>query len=139
MFCPNCGKDCGDGKFCSECGTQLQQSAKTDAQQMEWKVGMACPHCGGTKLEGNCCAFCGAQLMLEEYSKQAMDLNDYFDLYNPDRTKAIKALREHTGIGLIEAKKLIDQVFDKRLGQTNNNDLSTAWNNLKTAIKNSWS
>lgn len=24
MFCPNCGKDCGDAKFCSECGTKLE-------------------------------------------------------------------------------------------------------------------
>jgi hypothetical protein len=23
MFCPNCGKDCKDAKFCSECGTRL--------------------------------------------------------------------------------------------------------------------
>ncbi len=23
MFCPNCGKDCGEFKFCPECGTQL--------------------------------------------------------------------------------------------------------------------
>ncbi len=77
MFCPNCGKDCGNGKFCAECGTQVQQSAKTDAQQTEWKVGMACPHCGGTKLEGIYCAFCGSQLILEEYSAQTIDSNDY--------------------------------------------------------------
>ena len=24
MFCPNCGKDCGEFKFCPECGTQLE-------------------------------------------------------------------------------------------------------------------
>lgn len=24
MFCPNCGKDCGNAKFCPECGTNLQ-------------------------------------------------------------------------------------------------------------------
>lgn len=24
MFCPNCGKDCGNAKFCSECGTKLE-------------------------------------------------------------------------------------------------------------------
>lgn len=23
MFCPNCGKDCGEFKFCPECGTRL--------------------------------------------------------------------------------------------------------------------
>ena len=26
MFCPNCGKDCGDAKFCSECGQKLQNT-----------------------------------------------------------------------------------------------------------------
>lgn len=24
MFCPNCGNDCGDAKFCSECGWDLR-------------------------------------------------------------------------------------------------------------------
>lgn len=63
MFCPNCGNNCGDARFCSSCGTQLQQAAPT-AQVGEWKVGMPCPQCGGTKLDGDCCAFCGAQLIL---------------------------------------------------------------------------
>ncbi len=33
MFCPNCGNDCGDAKFCSECGTKLdvQVSAPIDS------------------------------------------------------------------------------------------------------------
>ena len=77
MFCPNCGKDCGDGKFCSECGTQLQQSAKKDTQQTEWKVGMACPHCGGTKLEGIYCAFCGAQLIADLQSTETEEEDSY--------------------------------------------------------------
>ncbi len=25
MFCPNCGQDCGNANFCSQCGTQLTQ------------------------------------------------------------------------------------------------------------------
>lgn len=25
MFCPNCGNNCGDAKFCTECGTKLHQ------------------------------------------------------------------------------------------------------------------
>ena len=27
MFCPSCGKDCGDAKFCSECGQNLRNVA----------------------------------------------------------------------------------------------------------------
>jgi len=26
MFCPNCGNDCGDAKFCSECGENLRNN-----------------------------------------------------------------------------------------------------------------
>jgi hypothetical protein len=36
MFCPNCGQDCGDAKFCSECGQNLRKCSKkpkTDPQK----------------------------------------------------------------------------------------------------------
>lgn len=62
MFCPNCGRDCGNDRFCGSCGTKLNQDA---AQSAVWSVGQPCPHCGGTKLEGNHCAFCGAQLKVD--------------------------------------------------------------------------
>ena len=68
MFCPNCGKDSGDFKFCPHCGTKIPAAEPSAA----WSVGMPCPHCGGTKLDGKNCAFCGAQLMKntsdDEYS-----------------------------------------------------------------------
>lgn len=34
MFCPNCGNDCGNAKFCSECGTKLNSnnSVKPDLE-----------------------------------------------------------------------------------------------------------
>lgn len=63
MFCPNCGKDCQDARFCTPCGTNLQNDESLQAHQTAWSVGMPCPHCGGTKLEGQNCAFCGAQLL----------------------------------------------------------------------------
>lgn len=59
MFCPNCGNDCGEAKFCVKCDTKIEQVEKNTV----WSVGMPCPHCGGTQLEGNNCAFCGAQLL----------------------------------------------------------------------------
>lgn len=31
MFCPNCGKDCGDAKFCSECGQDLRSANEVAA------------------------------------------------------------------------------------------------------------
>ena len=62
MYCPNCGNDCGDDRFCVKCGTELsREEKKTEA----WTVGMPCPHCGGTQLDGRSCAFCGAQLVTD--------------------------------------------------------------------------
>lgn len=61
MFCPNCGKDCGSAKFCTGCGTKIEENA---GHSGAWSVGQPCPHCGGTKLDGDHCAFCGAQLVV---------------------------------------------------------------------------
>lgn len=58
MFCHNCGKDCGEFRFCPYCGTQLQHkdNRQTDKKQA---AGMPCPSCGGTVVENGHCAFCG--------------------------------------------------------------------------------
>lgn len=32
MFCPNCGHDCGEYRFCSQCGTQIRDYTVTGAQ-----------------------------------------------------------------------------------------------------------
>lgn len=32
MFCPNCGQDCGEYRFCSRCGTQIRDYTVTEAQ-----------------------------------------------------------------------------------------------------------
>ena len=43
LFCPNCGKDCGDAKFCSECGQALRSTnevAAMDAKIPEPPVGI---------------------------------------------------------------------------------------------------
>ena len=61
MFYPNCGKNCGDAKFCVSCGAKVQQAARA----AHWHIGMPCPNCGGNKLDGKYCAFCGTQLLLE--------------------------------------------------------------------------
>ena len=34
MFCPNCGKDCGNGKFCAECGQRIDLSDNIEATGM---------------------------------------------------------------------------------------------------------
>lgn len=62
MFCTNCGKDCGDFKFCPNCGTQVQSVADRESKQEAWSVGMPCPYCGGMEIKNGCCAFCGVKL-----------------------------------------------------------------------------
>lgn len=60
MYCPNCGKDCGSAKFCTGCGTKLEENiAQSAARAAEQR----CPHCGGTQMDGDKCAFCGALLV----------------------------------------------------------------------------
>ena len=73
MYCPNCGKDCGNSNFCPNCGKKLSvQPAAPSA----WAPGMACPHCGGTKLDGKNCAFCGAVLVVDP---PAISTSNVFD------------------------------------------------------------
>ena len=73
MYCPNCGNDCGDARFCVKCGTELsREEKKTEA----WTVGMPCPHCGGTQLDGRSCAFCGAQLMFDSLHETVIPVHD---------------------------------------------------------------
>ena len=89
MFCPKCGNNCGDNRFCGRCGAQVQMATEQQPQQIAWVAGMACPHCGGTKLEGNNCAFCGAQLiadMPEEYVQRDEYDGFPFGAYNGYRS-----------------------------------------------------
>ena len=44
--------------------------------------------------------------------KAASDLDRYYHQYKPDREAAMTALRIDTGIELLEAKKIIDLLFD---------------------------
>ena len=78
MFCPNCGNNCGDARFCLSCGTKLPQAAVPATQSGEWKVGMPCPNCGATKLEGDCCAFCGTKLQQQmNHPKETLNKVEY--------------------------------------------------------------
>ena len=140
MFCPNCGKDCGSAKFCASCGTKVQQVVESKSQTSEWKIGMPCPHCGGLRLNGNHCAFCGVQLLLNSFASDASfekntNIEEYFDKYKTSRVKAIKALRKDTGMDLIHAKKMIDQLFDQCLGESHDKDLLVAGKNVKDALR----
>lgn len=57
----------------------------------------------------------GSQPSLNPVPKKnghAPSLDYYYRRYNPSRTEAIMALRRDTGMGLVEAKKCIDYIFD---------------------------
>ena len=58
MFCPNCGKDCGEFKFCPECGRVLQdnganQMAENRKKQMQAEGEVYCPKCLSRKYTAN--------------------------------------------------------------------------------------
>ena len=57
MFCPNCGNDCGNARFCVRCGAKVEAKMPTT-----WFPGIPCPFCGGTQQENGVCLFCGAHL-----------------------------------------------------------------------------
>lgn len=78
------------------------------------------------------CPNCGA--VLTKSSTKEPCLEDYYFRYQPSRLKAIKALRRDTGLGLVEAKEIIDQLFDKKSGITGKT-VSGAWQILKDSIK----
>ena len=149
MYCPNCGNDCGDARFCVKCGTELSREEK----KMEvWTVGMPCPHCGGTQLDGRSCAFCGAQLVMnigsetihkeEKTPLSKINLDEYCVKYWPNRVAAIKALNAASGIGIVAAKAKIDEAFDSYEASSSqtakDTELSAARRNLKQALKSLW-
>lgn len=38
MICPNCGKDCRNANFCSECGTSLKQKPQTEKVEKDYST-----------------------------------------------------------------------------------------------------
>ena len=48
MFCPNCGRDCGDARFCSACGTQVQQGSSNQSSAQENRI--RCPWCSSLSV-----------------------------------------------------------------------------------------
>lgn len=81
MFCPNCGNDCGDANFCSNCGCNLKGAVvtvSTSDNAPDEKAEMARRY--------------------EKYKKR-------------DKMGAIAAFRKDTGVSLDEAIKTIDELF----------------------------
>lgn len=58
MFCPNCGRDCGEDRFCVACGTRIPREMEMVREQMP------CSHYEGNETAEGCCAYGG-----EKHSK----------------------------------------------------------------------
>ncbi len=80
MFCPNCGNNCGDANFCSNCGCNLKGTAATVQP-------------------------------FDNVSNGKAEMSRRYGKYMPNKLAAIKALREDTGMGLKDAKDVIEDLF----------------------------
>lgn len=58
MFCPSCGQDCGEYRFCSQCGRELQANATEQTfedrkKQLQEEGAIYCPECLSTSYTAN--------------------------------------------------------------------------------------
>ena len=96
---------------------------------------MICPYCDSVITEvpnSGVCPRCGG--LMSSIVEKRTKLEDYYHRYKPNRRKAIKALCEDTGMGVVEAKKMIDQVFGELSGELHE-DISLSWKILKDLFK----
>lgn len=73
MYCPNCGIDVGESKFCSECGTKINSNiSKISVSDSGVKfVPAKCTNCGGAlqvnpTQEAAICPFCNQPYIIEK-------------------------------------------------------------------------
>ena len=76
---------------------------------------MFCPKCG-TSAETNYCPNCGCDLRniaksLNSKAKESTNKYDVYMRYYPDKLAAIRALRIDTGMGFVEANRIINDLF----------------------------
>lgn len=90
MFCPNCGNNCADANFCSNCGIKLCHTVEADRTQ-------------GNK---------------PSTPMNIPNLDTYYQRFYPNKIDAISALRIDTGMGFREAYKCIDFVFAQHHKET---------------------
>lgn len=102
---------------------------------------MFCSNCGRDCGDVEICKQCSRQAspLLQQKENTVTthtgprDLMYYFEQYQPNRPAAIKALRKDTNMSLIEAKRLIDQLFDEQTNKSGRS-IPSAAQNLKFAI-----
>lgn len=80
---------------------------------------MFCPNCGNNCGDANFCPNCGCNLKgtvitvstADNVPDERTEMIQRYEKYMPNKLAAIKALREDTGMGLKEAKEIIDELF----------------------------
>ena len=100
---------------------------------------MFCPMCGNDCGGAKFCSECGYDLRLGNPAEEsavpaaspAINMDDYFQRFHPNRIAAIKALSREAGIDIKQAKKLVDEGFDQRQKQLYASDPSAASRDLK--------
>jgi len=83
MFCSNCGKEV-DGNFCSNCGNKIEDSSN---DMVEAEESLTCIN--GVNV----------------------DLSEIMKINGKNKINAIKDLKNLTGVGLREAKSIIDDFY----------------------------
>ena len=87
---------------------------------------MFCPNCGHNCGDANFCSNCGRSLKdvsvevltdSQPTDKRA-DMILRYGQYMPNRLEAIRVLRQDTGMGLLEAKQTIDELFGEESEST---------------------
>lgn len=84
---------------------------------------MFCPNCGNNCGNANFCANCGRELKRNVVTVPAADnavdkraeMVRRYERYMPDRLEAIRVLRQDTGMGFVEAKHTIDDLFGEEV------------------------
>lgn len=98
MFCPNCGKECGDAKFCSECGTKLL--AANDEAVTAKKVDAP------------------KSIYQANVNGQEVNMLDVFSKFGVNRNRAYAYLRHEYGISKAQAKEVFAR-YDEQVATGN--------------------
>lgn len=86
MFCPNCGNNCGDANYCSNCGTRLKETVATVS---------AANSTSDERAE-----------MIRRYEKYKVKGN---------KIKTIGAIEKGAGVSFDEAMLIADELFSDEL------------------------